>query len=627
MERDVKKAAEAVDDDMDDVGDEWGKTSSKAMGDRLKDEAPAIAKKLEEGLRRAKVTTKVRVEFDKDNNIIRRFEETVTTSLREAFDSASKPGGPLGKIGQGIADAIGAGFNVSGKSPLIGFFAILILAIGDLVIAAVQAVNALTAVAFVVPQILASLGLQVGVLALAFHGLGGAISAAFAAKNAKELKEALKDLQPAAASFVKELLPLKGIFSTLSDIAQQAFFKELAGSITRIINAFNKISFFEGIRSLASVLGNTFRLIADFLGGPTFTAFIKETIPLTITWLKEFGPSFTNWLDKLFGFFRKLEPFLDFFGEFFSQNFDDWARFFEDLGNDPGMEDWLNSAKETLQLLEDLLFSVVDFFKQLMQTVDEAGGKNAIKALTDAIDQLTFFFSTDIAKEGLKLLIDSAILGIQIITGLFELIILVFGGVRVAFVETGNFFDWLGGKILAGVEAIKKWFRDLGAKIDEIGQGIKDWINSIPHLVSAAFKDAKNFLFTAGRNIVQGLIDGLKSMIPSLGGMLSNIFQMIRDHSPFSPAKIGPLSGSGDPLKAGQNIVDRLGEGMHMEIPRLRATTSNVANNIVFGAGSIQQSFQGLPTVTQAQGIGAGVAAGISDGLTDRDVRLRVRSM
>ena len=64
-----------------------------------------------------------------------------------------------------------------------------------------------------------------------------------------------------------------------------------------------------------------------------------------------------------------------------------------------------------------------------------------------------------------------------------------------------------------------------------------------------------------------------------------------------------------------------------MEIPNLRANTQSVANNITFGAGAIQQNFQGLPTVTQAQNIGAGVGAGISDALTDRDVRLRVRAM
>src|SRR5678815_2038919 len=118
MERDTKKAAEAVEKDMGEAGDKWGKASSKGMGDRLKEEAPAIARKLEDGLSRAKVTTKVKVVFDKDGNVIRRFEETVTTSLRDAFESASKPGGPILEIGQGIADAIGAGFNVSGKSPL-----------------------------------------------------------------------------------------------------------------------------------------------------------------------------------------------------------------------------------------------------------------------------------------------------------------------------------------------------------------------------------------------------------------------------------------------------------------------------------------------------------------------------
>jgi hypothetical protein len=80
-------------------------------------------------------------------------------------------------------------------------------------------------------------------------------------------------------------------------------------------------------------------------------------------------------------------------------------------------------------------------------------------------------------------------------------------------------------------------------------------------------------------------------------------------------------------MLAGREIVNRLGEGMHMEIPQLRAVSSAVANNITFGAGALQQTFQGLPTQTQAAGIGRGIGSGIGDGLLNRDTRLAVRTL
>lgn len=635
MERDVKKAAEAVEHDMDDAGDEWGKTASKSMGERLKEEAPGIARKLEEGLRRSKVTTKVRVEYDKDNNVIRRFEETVTTSLRNAFENASQPGGPISKIGMGVADAIGAGFNVSGRSPLIGVFALIIGAVADLIIGLVQLLNAAIAVLFIVPQLLTAIGLQAGVLFIAFQGVGEAIAGAFSAKTPKELEKALIGLEPAARNFVKELLPLKGIFDNIKVIVQQRFFMELAGAMTKLINAFKGNEFIAGLGNIAGALGNIFAQLLAFFSDDTFVSFIKETIKLTVEWLEGFGPSLVDWLTVLFSFFRKLEPFLQFFGEFFTQNFDDWARFFDDLSNNPGFAAWIESAEKGLQSIEDLLFSVTNFVITFLQSLDSAGGQEALQSIIDAVDQLTFFFASEAGQKGLEGIIHFAIFALQATVGLFEAIVFIFASLE-AFFEwlggtaipaIGDFFDWIGGKILDAAHAIGKWFSDLGSSILGVITNAKNWFGELGTHIKNVFNNILGSLFQAGKNMIQSLIDGILSKLAPLRNAMGSIAQTVRNFWPFSPAKEGPLSGSGDPLKAGQNIVGRLGEGMHMEIPELRATSSAVANNITFGAGAIQQSFQGLPSQTQAAGIGRGVGAGIGDGLLGRDTRLAVRTL
>lgn len=69
-------------------------------------------------------------------------------------------------------------------------------------------------------------------------------------------------------------------------------------------------------------------------------------------------------------------------------------------------------------------------------------------------------------------------------------------------------------------------------------------------------------MFEVGRRIVQSLIDGIRSMVGAVGDAIAGIAGFIRDHLPFSPAKVGPLSGSGSPYLAGQNIARMLGQGL-----------------------------------------------------------------
>ena len=80
------------------------------------------------------------------------------------------------KVGLAFGDAFAAGFGVSGRSALIPFIVVLVGAIVALVVAAIQAVNALIAVLTTIPAVLLAIGLQVGVVVLAFQGMGTAIS-------------------------------------------------------------------------------------------------------------------------------------------------------------------------------------------------------------------------------------------------------------------------------------------------------------------------------------------------------------------------------------------------------------------------------------------------------------------
>lgn len=687
FERDTKKAAEAVENDFDDIGDRWGKKASEGMGDRLERESPVIAKKLERGLTRQKVTTKVRVDYDKDNNVTKRFVETVTHSLENAFEDAGRPGGPLSKIGGGISDAIGAGFNVSGRSPLIAFLVPLVGTIVALVLAAVQAVTALVAALTTVPLLIGGILAQAGVLMIAFHGVGEAIGNAFEAKNAKELKEALKGLTPAAQNFIKEMLPFKKFLTDSGKLIQENLFEPLKGDVTGLFTKLGQ-QVRDGLGGLATELGTLIHDLLQGFQGPTAQNFFTQLFDSTKDFLAEQGPKIIDFLGAIAKLTTFARPLLDDIGRMFGGNLEHLANLLNDIAESGKFQTFLAQMSDTLASVVELIFKAGEFLATFMAVLNEAGGNSVIDALADAFEQLSFFLASPVGVEALKGLIGLVIVLTQMTFGLVETILLVLAAFQFVydfvsgtlvpntiadFQQIGSYFansfgpdferamTFIGDKIIAYFRALGQTIIDLvtgaGRALESFFIMVGDFVISVVHGIGNAFAELwrsvtsggqtqlvgwfrslpgqilgvvagfGSLLIQAGRNLISGLIQGVRDMIPSLQAVIAGAANAIRRFLPFSPAKEGPLSGSGDPRNSGQEIVHRLGEGMNMEIPSLRNTASSVANNITFGMGAIVQNFQGLPSQTQAAGIGRSVGNGINTELANRDTRLAVRTL
>lgn len=91
----------------------------------------------------------------------------------------------------------------------------------------------------------------------------------------------------------------------------------------------------------------------------------------------------------------------------------------------------------------------------------------------------------------------------------------------------------------------------------------------IPGRIMSAVGNLGSLLINAGRNVIQGLISGITSMIGRVGSAMSNVASTIRSYLPFSPAEVGPMSGSGAPEVSGARIADQLGEGIMSELTRI----------------------------------------------------------
>jgi hypothetical protein len=134
------------------------------------------------------------------------------------------------------------------------------------------------------------------------------------------------------------------------------------------------------------------------------------------------------------------------------------------------------------------------------------------------------------------------------------------------------------------IDAITSPLRGARQGVESFGRAVSDnagkAIGVFRNLGSTVKNAVSNFgslLFNAGRNLIQGLINGIKNKIPSLGGLIESAANVVRSYWPFSPAKRGPLSGSGDMLLAGRNVVGRLVSGMQGRIGDVSVASRRLA--------------------------------------------------
>ena len=628
-EEGIRRGSEQVEGDLKETGDRWGETLTEAMGDRLERSGPNLAKSVERGINKQKVKVPVDVDYDRDH--IRKTVGKVFSDIEDAVERAASggggAGGGFGKIGQAFSDAIGAGFNVSGKSPLIGFLVPVIGAIVGLVIAAIQAVNALIAVLVTIPGILAAVGVQAGVLLVAFEGVGKAVQGAFAAKNANELKLALKDLAPAAQDFVKSLLPLKDFFYQLRLTTQQNFFNALGKDLIPQLLKFQGNRILSGFQEVAKALGKFFHDLGFFFNSNAFAKFLDEVFPRTITFLEQFGPSFITFLEGLINLANAAMPFMTEVGGIVSMIFKQLGDFFTETANDPEFQQWLKDMRDTLDEVITFIKVAFVFVGQLMDSIKRAGGEKVITQLSMSLALIGDFLTSDVGVKAMEAFINIAILSIEVITGLIIAILAIAGAAQKVgeYIENsllgdiGGFFKFLWDKIVSLWNSIVGIINDFVKKWRGAAEQARDSIQNF-------FGNAGSWLVQAGRNLISGLINGIRDKFNDLWGVMKDGANIIAGFLPHSPAKEGPLSGPGDPFKSGQTIINRVAAGMEMEAPSLRTASTTATSNITFGPNSIQMRFTGIPTQEQAAAAGGAVANGIYTGLA-RDTRLAVRTL
>jgi hypothetical protein len=105
-------------------------------------------------------------------------------------------------------------------------------------------------------------------------------------------------------------------------------------------------------------------------------------------------------------------------------------------------------------------------------------------------------------------------------------------------------------------------------------------VRGIGGRIRSAVGNLASLLVNAGRNVIQGLINGITQKLGALRSKAASAASTIRNLFPFSPAKEGPLSGKGSPDLAGEKIVNMIAAGLERQLPAIRKSAARVADVI-----------------------------------------------
>lgn len=636
LEQGLDKAGRDSEKDADKVGKDLGSHIGDGIEKEVSKKGPDIAKSLGKAIEKEAVDIRPNFRYNTRGSD-GRFVSRVAGDLRDDIEAAfadDGQGGIFKNLRLGFADALGALFNVSGRSPLIGALVPVFGSLVGVIGAAIQAANSLVAVLTVIPALIGAIGLQAGVLFLAFRGVGESIKGAFAATNAKELNEAIKGLTPTAQSFVKSLLTLRPLFKDLTWLAQENFFRGLGNAVTRVatfLAPFLKKSTID----LAMALGYAFNYIAQAFVSPQLAHFLQRLIPATAKWLAAFGPSFATFLVGLIKVADTTIPFLTKLGELVNGALLKFGNAFLDENALAGFADWLNSMYKTLLLLGPLIGSALAFIVSFLQSLDRAGGNRLIETLTTILNRFAMLFASEIGFQALKAVIDIAIASMYVLTFAVFGILAVLALLKVAIdwlVNTG--FPGLISILWGFVAAFSDGIKSIGSFFASVYRGIVDFFANVKKGVTDWVNNLIPSLFNAGKQVLQSLVDGMKAKVSVLTGFLSYVTALIpkfkgpedKDKKLLRPAGEAIMTGLGAGISAGANDVMKQLEGFTNGIGGIGI--SNNSNPISFGANAVQVNFNGsLPSSEQAMATGQAVGSGINRILAARNTRLAVRSL
>lgn len=135
---------------------------------------------------------------------------------------------------------------------------------------------------------------------------------------------------------------------------------------------------------------------------------------------------------------------------------------------------------------------------------------------------------------------------------------------------------------MAVVGAVPAIIGNIARPFAGLGGRILGFIRGIPGQIMGLFADAGSWLVNSGAALMNGFKQGILNAVESVKSAVSGALQKVRDFFPFSPAKVGPFSGSGYTSVSGEHLMRDFGKAIGAQGPFVRGQVDDVLSSLDF---------------------------------------------
>lgn len=135
---------------------------------------------------------------------------------------------------------------------------------------------------------------------------------------------------------------------------------------------------------------------------------------------------------------------------------------------------------------------------------------------------------------------------------------------------------------MAVVRAIPAIIGNIAQAFSGLGGRILGFIRDIPGKITGLFAGAGSWLINSGAALMNGLKDGILGAVENVKSAVKGALQKVRDFFPFSPAKVGPFSGSGYTSVSGEHLMRDFGKAIGAQGAFVRGQVDDVLSSLDF---------------------------------------------
>lgn len=138
------------------------------------------------------------------------------------------------------------------------------------------------------------------------------------------------------------------------------------------------------------------------------------------------------------------------------------------------------------------------------------------------------------------------------------------------------------GIFMAVVGAIPGIIGNIARPFAGLGGRILGFIGGIPGQIMGLFAGAGSWLINSGAALMNGFKQGILNAVEGVKSAVSGALQKVRDFFPFSPAKVGPFSGSGYTSVSGEHLMRDFGKAIGAQGSFVRGQVDGVLDSLDF---------------------------------------------